>query len=323
MKNIAVLTVLFIIIFTLSAINPVYSQNNEQNGKYTFSLGTGFGAVYGQALELVYPVPGETKGELLSELIWDMKPVFYAGVYADFGLTDIMSKIGFFSSLSFKAGIPGESGIMEDRDWMSTQNNALTHYSCHTNRTLNFFWLDLALGGTFPVKSFYIKPFISGSWMQFAFTGSGGFYKYANYISHGIYEPIEDSSEKPLSGDLISYRQDWLILAAGLSVGSNILYPFLFEFSFQITPLNYCAAVDNHLYDDKNYYDYTRFGLFIEPRGNISLTTEKVKFSLEAAYRNISPAKGDSYINNTYLSPNKAGAGLSIMDYQFIVKYIF
>jgi outer membrane protease len=252
-----------------------------------------------------------------------MKPVYYAGVYADLGLTDIMSKIGFFSSLSFKAGIPGESGIMEDRDWKSTYNNALTHYSRHTNRTLNFFFLFLALGGSFPVKSFYIKPFISGSWMQFAFTGSDGFYKYANEISYGIYEPIENSSEKPLSGDLISYRQDWLILAAGLSVGSNILYPFLFEFSFQITHLNFCMAVDNHLYANTDYNDYTRLGLFIEPRGNISLTTEKVKFSFEAAYRHISPTEGDSYINNTYQSPSKAGAGLSIMDYQFIVKYIF
>jgi hypothetical protein len=326
-RNLAVLAFLFIIILTLSAINPVYCQDNEQNRKYCFSLGTGFGIIYGQSLELVYPVAGETKGELYSELIWDVKPVFYFGLHADFGLADIMSGIGFFSSLSFKAGIPGETGIMEDRDWKSAYNGALTNFSSHTNNTRKFFWLDINIGGSFPIKYLYIKPFLSGSWMQFAFTGSDGFYKYADEIN-GMYEPIENAPVISLNGygDIISYHQDWLLLAAGLTAGTNILYPFSFEISFKITNLTYCASIDNHLLTEIDYFDFTSFGLFLEPKGSISFTVDRFKFSLEAAYRYISNTEGESYYTlykkDAYLSPNRAGAGLSVLDIQFLFKFI-
>jgi len=325
MNKVAFSPVFFIIIYLLSAINPVYSQNNEQNKKYSFSIGTGFGVLYGQVMEYVYPVPGDTKGEFLSELIWDMKPVCYVGFNADFGLTDILSKPGFFSSLAIKAGIPGFSGKMEDRDWLSTVNSDLTCFSSHDNETNRLIWIDFAVGASLPIKFLYIKPFIGGSWTRFSFTGSNGYGLYSD--GYGFPPEVDYSGRK-----CITYEQDWLLLAVGFSIGTNILTPFSFDLSFQISPLTYCASTDNHYYsngvDYKEFKDFTSFGLFLEPKCVISFTVKKFKLLLEASYRYISETKGESYISydkgDTFsLSPNKAGAGLSAMDFQFITKLTF
>jgi outer membrane protease len=324
--NKSTLLILFIIIYLLSAINPVYCQDNEQITKYSFSFGTGFGIVWGQAFEYVYPVSEETKGEFLSELIWDIKPVFYWGINADFGLTDLYSSPGFFSSIALKAGIPAYSGAMEDRDWMSKVNSNLTHFSKHKNETNEFVRIDLAAGASFPMKFLYIKPFISGSWTHFVFAGSNGYYKHAKKENPGIYEPIENAPVVSLDGygNVITYQQDWLILSAGCSIGTNILYPFLFDFSFQLSPHTYCAAVDNHIYANHIFRDFTGWGLFFEPKGRISYEYKKLAFSLEFSYRFIGNTKGESYSNNGntgfYLGSNKAGAGFQAMDFQFLIK---
>jgi len=326
MNKAAFLPIFSIIIHLLSAINPVYCQDNEKNEKYGFSTGTGFGVVYGQVMEYVYPYKEQTKGEFLSELTWDMKPVCYVGFNADFGLIDLLSKPGFFSSLAIKAGIPGNSGNLEDRDWMSTVNSNLTHFSKHDNETNEFIWVDFSVGASLPFKYLYIKPFISGSWMRFSFTGSNGYLQYSheNPKGSGIYEPIENAPIIPVYGNVISYQQDWLLLAAGCSIGINI-YPFSLDLAFKLSPYTYCEATDNHIYTV--FKDFTGFGLFLEPKGSISFTVKKFKFLLEASYHYISRTKGESYgsIFNTkfLLSPNKAGAGLSLMDIQFLATFMF
>jgi outer membrane protease len=273
-------------------------------------------------MEYVYPFQGETKGEFLSELTWDMEPVYYVGFNADFGLNDLFSKPGFFSSLAIKSGISGVSGNLEDRDWMSTVNSNLTHFSKHENSTNELVWIDLVIGASLPIKYLYIKPFISGSWMRFNFTGRNGYLQHSkeNPKGSGMYDPIETAPIVPIHGKVISYQQDWYLLAAGFSIGTNILYPFSFDLSLKLSPYTYCEATDNHIYTV--YKDFTRLGFFIEPKGGISLDLKNIHFLLEASYRYISRTKGESYANN-YLGPNKAGAGLSAMDFQFLFKYTF
>jgi outer membrane protease len=270
-------------------------------------------------MEYVYPLPGESPNELFSELIWDMKPVFYYGIQAQFSRIDKMKGPGFFFSLSFKTGNPSDSGVMEDRDWYyyPAGNIYPTRFSSHTNQTNNFFWLDTAVGASFPVKPFfYIKLFIGDSWMRFAFTGRDGY---------GIYND-SNPKEQIFSGIGITYQQDWLLLTAGFSAGTNILYPFTFDFSFQISPLTYCVATDNHLLREPIivFKDFTSFGLFLEPSLSMSLVVESVEFSLVSSYRHIGKTKGKSYANegNTgfYLEPNKTGAGLSVLDLRFLVS---
>ena len=334
MRNIPFLSILIITIFLLSVNIPAYSQDNEQENenlqpdfRYGFSLGIQTGVVYGQAAELVYP--STTKAEYLSELLWDMKPVFYLGLQADFNRVNLMSKPGFFASASFKLGIPGDTGIMEDRDWQSTVNDALTNFSSHTNKTREFYWADIFMGVSIPVKTyFYIKPFLSGSWMHFAFTARDGYWKYAQETASGVYKPIEDNpAYGTLTGNVIRYRQDWFLAAIGFSAGTDILQPFSFELFFQISPVTYCAASDNHLLTSVTYNDYSSWGLFIEPKIKIAYAYKNIEFSLEGAYRFIGDTEGPSYRdkgNTGYFYPNdKAGAGLSLFDTRFIFRYFF
>ena len=309
MRIIAPFAFLVIILF------PAYGQINN----YEVSAGAQFGFVHGQSLELVYPIPNDTKGELLSELKWDMKPVFYYGINIDFEKIDLLSSPGFFISASFKAGIPAVSGTMEDRDWQSEESDALTNFSSHDNKTQRLFMADLITGASIPIKSLlYIKPFISGSWMHFYFSGRDGYGKYASRN----WETIE------FNGEVITYRQDWFLFATGFSIGTEILRPFTFDLSFKISPLTYCNATDEHLIRSMTFKDFTSFGLYLEPACSVSLNIKRFELSLEFAYRYIGRTRGKSYIKgeNTgkyFISENDAGAGLSILDTRFLVIFHF
>jgi outer membrane protease len=312
MRNIPALTVLVIIINAFAPNYSAYSQNAAE-GNYGFSISPQAGFIYGQALEYVYPLQGETKAEFLSELRWDMKPVYYLGLQFDFGKINVMSSPGFFSSLAFKAGIPHDSGVLEDRDWLLPSSDELTHFSSHTNKTLQFFSLDVSIGVSLPVKSyFYISPFISSSWMRFAFTGRDGYKKYPN-------EP-----EIRITGDVISYVQDWLLFSPGVSVGTKLLYPFSIDLSFKASVFTYCADTDEHYKMETTYFDYTSYGLFIEPAVCLSYSFKRIEHSFEFTRKFIGKTKGvihKNVLNN--LLPNNAGAGLSLMDLRYLLKIRF
>jgi len=293
--------------------------NPKKNKTYGFSIGTQIGFIYGQAFEFVYPMYNDSSGRLLSELKYDMKPVLYFGLKADFGKINPLSAPGFFASLSFKAGIPGYSGTHENRDWLSSNNSELTNFSSHDNITKEMFIADLLLGASIPVKSlFYIKPFLSGSWMSFYFSGKNGYrtYDYENW------EVI------PFKGEVITYKQDWLLLAAGFLIGTDILHPLSFNISFKISPLAYCAATDHHIKKNYVYKDFTSFGFYLEPEANVSIFLKQFELSLNFAYKYIGRTEGETYIKENgetlyYLAPTKAGAGLSIIDTHFLFSVHF
>ena len=312
-------------------IFPVYGENSPEK-MYGFSFGQQYGFVQGQALELVYPYL--TLGEFLSELRYDMKPVFYYGITLDFGLKDPAKTFGLFSSASLKIGIPGDSGIHENRDWRSTINADLTDFSRHTNKTREFYWFDIAAGVSIPAANlFYIKPFISGSWMRFAFTGRDGYGLYAR--SNGVhFHPIDDNPIFiPFSGDVINYEQNWLIIAAGLTAGAKI-NPFTINVSSQISPFAYCAAIDEHIHRNIVWRDFTGWlfflgnsagiALFMESGASLSFTINPIELSLDFSYRHIGNTKGIVFenLNDTgfRLTDSLAGAGLSLKSFRFLVK---
>jgi len=330
MKHLLVF-VLLVVIILLSADSPLFSQDIEHDTetkeaitqeaaakrhdtrKYGFVIAPFFGVVHGQSIELVYPT--KTKGEYLSELLWDMKPVFYLGLNVDYRRKNIMDRLGVFVSASVKIGIPGDTGIMEDRDWQSTENNALTNFSSHTNKTNGFYCADVLVGMSVPLKYLYITPFLSGSWMHFSFEGRDGYRDYENFEPKvGVF-----------SGKVIEYKQNWFIISPGFTIGTDILSPFSIDLSFQITPLTFCNAVDQHLVTGVTYYDYVNFGLFLEPRGSVSLKTNMFDFTFEFAYRCVISSQGETYYQNknsehAFLSPNDPGAGFSLFDVRFLAR---
>jgi outer membrane protease len=324
MRNITVFAGLVIMLCT----QPVVAQNERP---YSFSLGSQFGFLYGQSEEIVYPF-SSYKASMLSQLLWDMKPVFYIGLLADFSQRNPMEQWGGFATLSFKAGFPKKSGKMEDRDWQSIENTALTNFSSHDNHTNKMFLLDVCGGFSFPLnRIILLKAFINTSYMHLSFSGKDGYLEYAreNPPYSGIYYPINDDPyTETLYGKVIDYSQNWLYIAPGVSF-SLFLGRFSAELSFAISPLIYCYDEDQHLKTHTQFLDYMWGGLLIEPGLNLSFIINKwIELSLDCSWRFIKWTKGKTYWRQpigegSYTQGGMAGAGLSMFDTGLSLKVHF
>jgi outer membrane protease len=281
----------------------------------------------GQAEEIVYPhPPPDFKAKMLSQLLWDIKPVFYDSMSLDFSQAQPMEKWGLFATLSLKIGFPGKSGEMEDRDWESVENDALTKYSVHDNVTKELFIFDAFAGVSLPLNEMLLKAYVTMSYMRFSFSGMDGHKIYAQSLGNGKYAPINDNPEtEQFSGKVINYTQTWLTIAPGISVGSYF-DRFYFEFFFTISPLVSCRGVDEHLERNIVFKDYMRGGVFIEPGLHFSfIASRQLEFSLDLSWRYIGGTRGETWtgspIDTTALVQNgKAGARLSLFNFGLCMK---
>jgi len=323
MRNITAFAVLVIMI---QCVQPAFTQE-EQTASYAVSICPQFGFLYGQAEEIVYP--SDTKAELLSQLLWDIKPVFYYGLAMDFSRARPMDRWGFFSNFSLKSGIPGNSGNMEDRDWQSIENTNLTNYSIHDNVTNNLLFLDFSAGVSFPLKRILLmKTYLTVSYTHFSFYGENGYGIYARETppKSGIFASIDDNPQKiPFNGKVINYTQDWLIIAPGVSLGYYFNDRFYTELVFQISPLIFCDDLDEHLETGYKFRDYMWGGIFLEPGFHFSwFASKRFELSLGVSWRYISKTSGETYTKETsadfYTRAGTAGAGLSVIDTGLCLK---
>jgi outer membrane protease len=313
----------FVIIFCRAPV--VMAQENQA---YSFSLCPQFGFFYGHVEELVYPSP-DIKADLLSLLLWDMKPVFYYGLLMDFSPVRPMERRGFFSGLSVKFGIPGPSGVMEDRDWMSKENSMLTNFSSHDNIAKEIFLLDFSAGFSFPFfNALLVKTFINISYMNFRFYGENGSATYARYLGSGNYASIDDDPIKYSFnglGKVISYSQEWFYAASGISLGLGYKEYFLAEISFIISPLVFCSGLDEHKITKTQFRDKMTGGVMLEPGFRFSFTgTKWLGISCDISWRYISGTRGLSYYRpigiGNYQQEGESGAGLSILNTALLLK---
>jgi outer membrane protease len=242
-----------------------------------------------------------------------------------------MEKRGFFFNLSLKFGIPGASGYMENRDWLSKENTDLTHYSKHDNNTRELFFLDVSSGLTFPLKqAFLLKTYINFSFMRFSFYSMDGYGIYALHNGNGIYESIDDTSanRQQFKGKVISYTQEWLYAAPGVSLGYYYKH-FLAEISFQISPLVFCTGLDEHKTTNVQYRDYMMGGIFLEPGVRFTAAVSKwFDLSWEFSWRYISGTTGYTHRRSPIgsgvdIKEGEAGAGLSIINSGLLLKIRF
>jgi len=314
------LFVVFVIIFFCAL--PVSAQINKN---YSFSLGPQFGLMYGHAEEIVYPA--DTKAPMLSQLLWNMKPVYYYGFLMEISPVKPMERWRFFSDISMKFGIPASSGVMEDRDWMSKENVELTHFSSHDNNTKEILLLNFSAGVSFPFfNALLVKIFANISYMNFRYSGENGRATYARKLGDGIYAPINDDPiERSFSGKVISYSQEWFHAAPGVSVGYSYKEYFLAEISFMISPLIFCTGLDEHILTETQYSDKMMGGIMFEPGFRFSLNAGKrLGISCDISWRYISGTRGPSYNrpigSETYMQEGEAGVGLSMFNTALLLK---
>ena len=295
MYNIKKIYIFVILIFL--ALGPCGQTNAENN--HTFTLGPVFGFLYGQAEEIVYRFPGND--EHLSLLLWDLKPLFYAGLIADFRPINLFRDSGNISSLSFKIGIPARSGIMENMDWLGTENS-ITHYSRHNVYTDRAIHADFSFGRSWPLNNFF----------AFAVLGELS-YKHYHWVAkdgYGIY-PF---GERLFTGPVIEYTQNWFVLAPGISLSAGLGRFFLFEAGLNYAPGLFSATRDLHIERNTVFQDYVWKGHYFKAGANLVFTPDpSVSLSLFFNYIYTTEIRGNTYVNNT-LYRDLGGARYSAMD---------
>jgi len=304
MSNIGKIT-LFVIF--IAVFQPSVFAEEDQPG-FGFSVAPTFGMLYGQAEEIVYKNSQSEKYE--SQLLWDMKPLFYVGLAADFAPLNIFAKHGFVGNLSFKMGIPQKTGIMEDTDWEDPNSGDFTGKSLSDNFSEKIILAELSLGYSFPLLNFMSLGIdLDFSYMHFSWSGRNGS---GQYLRNGIWIIVDFTNE-----EVINYTQNWLILSPGVFLKLRLGRLFSLGGNFYYSPLIYSANRDDHLYKTHNvfqdtlYYDgqYMRGGggITFSPMNNFDLT-------LSLSYISITGSRGDTLINYYNKYDGIAGGGYSFFD---------
>lgn len=290
----------------------------------------------GDAREYVY-----YKDEILSELIWDMKPMTSIGVAADVGW-----KRGPQISADFSAGIPAETGSMQDSDWLNLLSNGTTYkttYSKH-DAALEFAIQACFSAGwefPFPVKgpasdeNVSVTPYLGFRYMTWKWNANDGYLQHTDPTGtapngKSIYPAWSDSMTKvPASGTVISYRQEYWMPLAGCKIGIPVYSRFRIDAECAGTFLVFCHGLDYHYYatsitpfwnytnatQKDQYLDMLENGWMIEPKATCSwLQSRQLSLFIEGRWTLIGGLRGDTRIlqsgaTSTSIDSESSGGG--------------
>ncbi|MDR0689526.1 MAG: omptin family outer membrane protease [Spirochaetaceae bacterium] len=322
MKKMFFGVLLVVISLALSAQEGAVSRNNG----HTLSLGASAGVLYGQSEEIVYLY--QNTGTKLSQLLWDLKPLVYAGADVNYRSHKPANRWGVFSDVSFKIGLPMKSGVMEDRDWIALDYPQwLTHYSVHDNYTETGILVDADMGLSVAImRPFLLKAYLSYSLMYFSWRAKGGSFLYPVWDINNDGEPDGEHAYYTRPVDVITYQQAWHIVSPGIAFYGEFNRYFNAEIAFKASPLVWCITVDDHILRNFIITDILDIGLFIEPSLLFSFTpSDFFTLSLGVQYRNISLIRGDSTYKETgepaWVEKNIGGAGYSVLDAGIVATF--
>ena len=321
--------VLFVIILCWR-IFPAAGQITLFDQNYSFSISGGLGFLYGTSYEIVYRNSGSK--DYLSELQWEIKPLLYLGLNVEFGPQNPLEQWGLFANLGVKAGLPMETGIMEDRDWMpqSEVPGSLTHFSSHDNYTRAAFLINLGAGLSLPLSNFLINLSLNFDYWYFKWEGRNGFLQYGpnryNWtLGSPLYQSWSPNFEKvPITGLAISYTQHWLLTSFG--IGAEY---FLDRFTFSAAVLlgfANCKAIDDHHLTDTRFTGILSMGFTVRPKLGIFFSiSDSIDIGLSAAYIYIGETRGDteeiSGTGNREIYRDAEGAAFRAFDVNLLFRF--
>jgi outer membrane protease len=328
-------------------IQRAYSQTRAagfgKDSRLGFSAQALTGILYGQAEEIVYR--NSQSPDYLSQLLWDVKPLAYAGAGLSFTMNELRDAPGFYTNISFKAGIPLRTGRMEDRDWLnSLDHSILTNYSASDNYTTRAFLTDLALGVSIPLKHqdrilAFLKLEGAVSYMYFNWMARDGYYQ---YDEAGGWDPSDP--QVPLYGEQAAYYQHWLTVSPGIAVTIPIRSRWQIEVSLNAAPGSiWVWDLDKHVGMERTlqnnpslnqnrpteFQDRSTGGVLLESGLEVSYSfNERLALTGAVSYRHIRNSRGDSRNRRTggvYSSwgYNLAGAGFRALDAGLTLKVFF
>ena len=96
-------------------------------------------------------------------------------------------------------------------------------------------------------------------------SGTDGYTQYGSYAGSVWTEWNAGLPKNALSGKVITYEQTYLVPTLGLDVAIPAGTRFNAEAGIVFSPFASCDAVDGHLLTGKEYHDYLRGGMLVEP----------------------------------------------------------
>jgi outer membrane protease len=323
----------FVILFILSGI-AAWGEIRIFSQPYSFSLSTGPGFLFGTAYEIVYQ--NSKSDHYLSELQWNMKPLLYWGLDLELAPQKPMQRWGPFFGLGIKAGLPMETGDIEDRDWIpsSTRPGALTHFSSHDNHTKAAFLVNLETGLSFPLWKMLFKVYLDADYMYFKWEAQDGYTQYGpnKYEPPPPYIPWDPSFPKEPFTDMgglgITYQQHWILISTG--VGADFPFGrFTLSGTLFFSPLVFCIDIDEH-HARTPPFTTTGFlykGISLKPKLGISfLFNDHLELELFGSYLWIGETRGNvkqEEPDNTTVYENSEGARFSAFEGGISLRYRF
>jgi hypothetical protein len=292
----------------------ILSAVSVSAGDWHLSAEPLFGVRYGTLGEYVYTP--DTNGDYakLSELDWDMKPLWYYGGKISFGWRNI-SISGYAEGF-----IPAGAGTMYDSDWQNITINSdadtKTNYSISKNTLISSYKLGADASYTFYLDKYVsVQAIAAIDYMYTNMEARNGYGWYAdNHILGSSVGYSYDSGKAVYcpSGTLsgIDYTREDMLTWIGVT---NIITPFrqfTGTLSFFVSPYTYIQSTDHHY--GKGYYIDIMSGFCsaykFETSGTYNLT-KNILLNLTVSWLFSNVIKGEDYF-----STSQSGSWTKISD---------
>lgn len=206
---------------------------------------------YGMLGEYVY-YDANTKDKL-SELQWDVKPLFYVGGKISGGWK------GLCLSATVKGMIPSQCGELRDSDWLQDAGYKTGNRSIKTNYSVSENHLDSGISFSMDLKAkfypsswFAISPVIGFSMDYFKFSGKNGTAYYGKPLSGSNYsyyssDDVNNRVVSKLYGDVIKYERFDFYAWMGFETDFILTKRCNISFEAAISPYTSLQGLDSHL----------------------------------------------------------------------------
>ena len=318
MKNKKTASVILIILLT-----AFYVFAEVELTEFSFAPEVGF--LNGKIVENVWYVQVSSTDNTLtfkpttkmSRLDWKLENSFFFGAATDFTFND-----KYTVSFSFKNAISGDSGIMEDYDWLKVSNpDYLSRYSKHTNHINSFTQVDFYIKRLFYLgqkKLISIAPRFGFETQNVSLTGTGGWRTYDTEDWEKIY--FENSP-------VISYSQSFFAPVLGFDSDFNFLQYFETQVNLSAVWAKKLDCYDLHIIRNALFNDRiedawklnAELGLFYKLNKNN-------RFGFRGTVSYAPDSYGFTYFSAESNTPDKTSIGGTsrfLWSYSFVYKIIF
>jgi len=316
-----------LLIFFLFVIQTMCAQNFNN---HSLSLEFGGGFLYGTSFEILYR--SRISNEYTSELQWNIKPLWFVGLSLEYAPKEPLVQNAIFFRFDTKFGIPGVTGVQENRDWLapSTVPGSLTHFSSHDNKTTAAFLINSSAGLSMPlIGNFLLKLSLDFLAMYFKFEAWDGYTQYNPTITQPYHPWNQDWPKRSFPGLGVDYFQFWFIPKPAIGIdwhGDRIN----FKLSFSASMLILCETEDNHYLRKPPlvFKGDLSGGFYYEPKASVAFNfSNRLCLGLSIFYMKISGTRGDLTIDQMYNTgvvsstyPNRFGAGLQVFSGELLFR---